>query len=323
MKDKDCDDLAIIAEVASMYYENDIPQNMIAKKMFFSRSKVSRLLKKAREKEIVEIIIKYPLERVFALEKEICETFGLDNAIVIKNYPEHNSTENRLKRLGKIAAEYLDELLVEGDTVGLAWGRTLAQMVNEMKPKHEKNIRVIQLTGAAADGYNAMLDSPYLVRKMAEKYQGTYSQIYAPLFVENAIVKKSLIKEVIISKALNEAKNAKYIVTGIADFSMGDSTVSWAGYLTPAKKEDLIKKGAVGFMCGHFLNRYGNKILDDVENNLIGVTLEDLKKAPHVIAVSGGVDKTMATIAALRGQYVNCLITDEFIASKIIELVKK
>lgn len=322
MKDKESDDLAVIAEVASMYYEHDIPQNIIAKKMFFSRSKVSRLLKKARELDIVEITIKYPLERVVTLEKEIIELFHLENAIVIKNYPEHNSAETRLKRLGKITAEHLDDLLEDGDSVGLAWGRTLGQMVNEMKPKIEKKIRVVQLTGASADGYNSALDSPYLVRKMAEKYGGTYSQIYAPLFVENKIVKQSLVKEVIIAKALDEARNAKYIVTGIADFASGDNLISWAGYLTKKRKDTLIQKGAVGFICGHFLNRHGHKIFDDVENNLIGITLEDLKAAKHVIAVSGGVDKALATYAALKGEYINCLITDEYIAQKVIEQIK-
>ena len=39
MKEKESDELAVIAEVASMYYEHDIPQNVIAEKMFFSRQK--------------------------------------------------------------------------------------------------------------------------------------------------------------------------------------------------------------------------------------------------------------------------------------------
>ena len=108
MKEKESDELAVIAEVASMYYEHDIPQNVIAEKMFFSRAKVSRLLKKAREQGIVEIIIRFPLERVVTLERTLCEVFGLKDAVVIKNYPENNNANTRLSRLGKIAGEYLD-----------------------------------------------------------------------------------------------------------------------------------------------------------------------------------------------------------------------
>ena len=48
--------------------------------------------------------------------------------------------------------------------------------------------------------------------------------------------------------------------------------------------------------------------------------LDDLKKAKNVIAVSGGVDKAHATYAALKGNYIHCLITDEFIAEKILRL---
>ena len=320
MKEKESDELEVIAEVASMYYEHDIPQNVIAEKMFFSRAKVSRLLKKAREQGIVEIIIRFPLERVVTLERTLCEVFGLKDAVVIKNYPENNNANTRLSRLGKIAGEYLDEKLKDGDTIGLAWGRTLYQMVSQIKPKSSRDIHVVQLTGAAADGYNAQMDSPFLVRKLAEKYRGTYSQIYAPLFVENNIVKQSLVREVIIAKALQEARSVDYLVTGIADFHSGDNVNSWAGYLDQARKQRLIQKGAVGFICGHFLDQNGNKIFDDVENNLIGVSLDDLKKAKNVIAVSGGVDKAHATYAALKGNYIHCLITDEFIAEKILRL---
>ena len=44
------------------------------------------------------------------------------------------------------------------------------------------------------------------------------------------------------------------------------------------------------------------------------------KTAKAVIAVSGGVDKAHATYAALKGNYIHCLITDEFIAEKILRL---
>ncbi len=323
MKEKDVDELAIIAEVASMYYEHDIPQNVIAEKMFFSRAKVSRLLKKARELGIVEIVIRFPLERIVALEKLLCDTFKLSDAVVIINYPEYNNANTRLGRLGKIAGEYLDDQLKDGDTIGLAWGRTLYQLVSQLKPKSSRDIHVVQLTGAAADGYNSQMDSPFLVRKLAEKYKGTYSQLYAPLFVENNIVKKSLVREVIIAKALQEARGVEYLVTGIADFKSGDHLNSWAGYLDNERKQQLIQKGAVGFICGHFLDKNGNPLVDAVEDNLIGITMDDLKAAKNVIAVSGGVDKALATYAALKGGYIDCLITDAYIAERVLEMASQ
>ena len=52
-------------------------QNEIADRMYTSRSKISRMLKEARELGIVEISIKEPWERDLNLEKEIQQTYGV------------------------------------------------------------------------------------------------------------------------------------------------------------------------------------------------------------------------------------------------------
>lgn len=318
-KDKELDDMAIIAEIASMYYEYDIPQYEIARRLFYSKAKVSRLLKRARDTGIVEINIRYPIQRAGLLEHELIEALGLRDAVVIRNYPEHNNPEVRLKRLGKMAAEYLDKLILEGDTVGLGWGRTLYQMVESMNPEKPRNIRVIQLMGAASDGYHTNLDSPSLIRSMAEKYKGSYTPLYAPLYVGNPLVKQSLVKEPLIAKALSEGTNVKYIVTGVADFT-GDKTISWAGYMDRKRREEYEERGAVGFICGHFIDRNGRNILPEVENNLVGITLADIKRNEYVIAVAGGVNKALATYAAIRGGYIKTLITDKYIAEKLLTM---
>jgi DNA-binding transcriptional regulator LsrR (DeoR family) len=51
----------LILDVAVKYYLEDKTQNQIAKELYISRSKVSRLLKKAKDNRIVEINIIYVL----------------------------------------------------------------------------------------------------------------------------------------------------------------------------------------------------------------------------------------------------------------------
>ena len=64
---------SILATVANLYYNSEMTQNEIADRMYTSRSKISRMLKEARELGIVEISIKEPWERDLNLEKEIQE----------------------------------------------------------------------------------------------------------------------------------------------------------------------------------------------------------------------------------------------------------
>lgn len=320
MSQKENDNLTIIAEVASMYYEKNIPQNEIAEKMYYSKSKVSRLLRRAKELGIVEIQIKYPIERAYEIEREVKELFGLRDAIIIRDFPDRNEINTRLKRLGKIAADYLEEILKDGDLIGLSWGRTLNHMVTQMKPKESKEITVVQMMGASADGYDDASNSINLVRHMSEAYNGSAMFLYAPLFVENNLVKNSLMKEKIIAKTINFGKKVDYLVTGIADFNVGDTAISWAGYLNEKRKKELQRRGAVGFFCGHFIDSKGNPVLGEEEDNIIGVSLHDIKQIPFVIAVSGGVNKAKATYAALNGKYIDCLITDITMAKELIQL---
>ncbi|EMW7733207.1 transcriptional regulator LsrR, partial [Yersinia enterocolitica] len=42
---------------------------------------------------------------------------------------------------------------------------------------------------------------------------------------------------------------------------------------------------------------------------------------PTVIGVAGGVEKSEAIVAALKGKYVNALVTDELTARSIIKLI--
>lgn len=314
---------SILAEVASLYYEHDMSGEEIAKRMFFSKSKVSRLLKNAKDKKIVKIVINFPLERMGFLEEELESTFGLQKSIVIRSFPEQNDLEIKLQQIGKIAASYLDDLLKDGDSIGISWGRTLFHVAEECKPKYHKDIRVVQVLGAGSEEYDHRMDSPNLVRSIAEKYNGTCSMIYAPLYVENNVVLKALKNEAIISKALKQAENVDYLITGIADFTNEAPSISWAGYLNAEEKERLLRKGTVGYVCGHFIDKNGHAIVDDVENNVVGITISQLHKIKNVIAISGGVDKTRATFAVLNGKLINTLITDDKTAIKLLAMNKK
>ena len=80
-------EMNMIAEVARMYYEENLPQTTIAKRMFFSKSKVCRYLQKAKELKIVEIQINYPLKQSTTLETMLKEKYQLKDALSLQIHP--------------------------------------------------------------------------------------------------------------------------------------------------------------------------------------------------------------------------------------------
>ena len=57
----------MLASVANLYYNVEMTQNQIAERFFTSRSKISRMLKEARQLGIVEIKILEPWDRNVAV----------------------------------------------------------------------------------------------------------------------------------------------------------------------------------------------------------------------------------------------------------------
>ncbi len=316
----DDDELSVIAEVARMYYVEGMSQMDIADMLFFSKAKVSRALRIAREEHIVEFQINYPLKRSIALETELKRRFDLKEALVVTDLYDNQNTDISIKRIGEMAASYLDEILKDGDSIGVSWGRTMHQAVRQLNPSSPRNIQVLQLVGNCMDDYNVDIDVTTLTEQMAQAFQGTSVRLYAPMHVNSDVVRRELLREPIIRKAIDRIRSADYVLTGIADVSLERPRSTWAGYLTENKKKELIRKGAVGYLCGYFLDKDGKKLSDPINDKIIGISFEDLKKIPHVIAVAGGIDKTPAIRAALRGKLVHCLITDSRIAEKLLAM---
>jgi deoxyribonucleoside regulator len=67
----------LLARVASLYYEYDYSQQQIGEMLTISRSNISRLLKEAKQKGLVEIRIHKRIPTVPQVEYELRERFGL------------------------------------------------------------------------------------------------------------------------------------------------------------------------------------------------------------------------------------------------------
>ena len=93
----------LLATVASLYYKLNQSQAEIADRLGVSTSKVSRMLKEARDRGIVDIRIHMPIPRDVELEQELTRVFGLRDAIVSQAGGETDETE-LLRTTGQVAA---------------------------------------------------------------------------------------------------------------------------------------------------------------------------------------------------------------------------
>jgi deoxyribonucleoside regulator len=309
--------LHYLAEISNMYYKLNMTQEEIAKQFSVTRFKVSKYLQDARDKGIVEININQPRERLCEIETRLKECFNLKEAIVLDG--TSLESEELLYSLGKAGAEYVDSIMTEHSVVGVLWGKTLASLIKNIKPKKKLPITAIQVVGAAAKN-NPLIDAPELIRRIAKVYGGNYRYLYAPQYISDDYARKALMREPIINDTLFLANKSDIIITGIGTIKAIFSSALWTRYFEKNLEKYLKDHNAVGCTCGYIYDINGNKL--DVEQNkkLIGIDLNTVRHAQYSIGIVTGKLKVEAILGALRGKYINVLVTDDDTATKILSL---
>ena len=77
--------------------------------------------------------------------------------------------------------------------------------------------------------------------------------------------------------------------------------------------------GAVGDMAWQIFDRSGRLFPCELNQRIIGVTLDELRAVPQTIAVAVGLNKAAAIFGALQSGAINVLCTDEETASRVLE----
>lgn len=91
------------------------------------------------------------------------------------------------------------------------------------------------------------------------------------------------------------------------------------GFLKEAEREALLARGAVGDLLFHFFNRSGDLVDHPVNDRVMSVEVDRLRRAPLRILTSGGQEKIEALLGAMHLVKPTVLITDEESARRMLE----
>lgn len=309
----------MLAMVASLYYELDQSQTQIANRLGVSSSKISRMLKEARDRGIVHIRVEKPVPRDFALEQQLIEVFGLRDAHVLQTFNDADETA-MLSSTGRIAASYLWSVipnLAPGASIGVAWGTGVHATVSALPDNVGQQIDVVQLMGGVGA---LMVDGPDLARMVATKLGGRHYDLHSPLLVERPETRTMFLNEPVVRDAIRRARAVQLAITGIGTVQDDASSFLRAGLLTRADLSQLRHVGAVGEMVGRFFDAEGRHAEIELNQRIVGIELEDLQRIPQVLAIARGITKAAAIRAALIAGYLTVLATDDVTARAVLAL---
>ena len=166
-----------------MYYEEEMTQNDIAAALDLSRVKIYRLLKEARELQVVRILIDFPVKRSLALEARLVERFQLERALALQT----GVTDAALLRrqIAQLAARCLEGELVDGTALAICFGSTTYEVISAIRPDFQANVKVMQATGSLSQALKEF-DSSALTRQLAQKLGGEALYLSSPLLANDA-----------------------------------------------------------------------------------------------------------------------------------------
>ncbi len=309
----------LLVQTARLYYEQNLTQADIGRQLNLSRSTVSRLLQRARESGVVTIEINYPWRRNTELEAQLCDRFELRDARVLAD--QETNEKDEFAGIGALNAIYLDEFVETNMVLGVSYGRSIAATVHHLQPVRSVDMTFVQILGALNSG-NPLIEGPDLVRELGNKYGAAYKYFYVPMIVENVRTRDLLLQEPAVQRTLEVGRNADAVVVGIGAHAVGASGLIWTGYLNKKELAYLRSRGAVGHMCAQHYDADGRLLDIDLNQRVISIGIEALRNIETVIAVAGSTIKTGAILGALRGRYLDVLVTDEQVARAVLSAGK-
>lgn len=312
--------LELLAEVCSLYYEQEMTQAEIAEKFFISRSRVSRLLTMAREQGVISFNIRHFGERCFEFEQMFKRKFQLQD-IFILNSNGHDEVQMRML-MGQTAAAYIHKQLKPRQTVGISWGKSIEQTIAALKPAPYLNLEVVQVIGGILV-QNPVINIPRLLGTMVEKFGATGISLNAPLLMDNPEACRLIKQQPAIAFALEKARKSDIVLTGVGGVNKDTISYLWSGIDTDREFQPLREHGAVGFICAQAFDIHGKPCYPEFNQRVVGLTLEELRHLKKVVTISGGAQKGAAILGALRTGVINVLVTDLACVREIIRLEKQ
>lgn len=308
-------DNSLLYKIAKAYYEDGLTQDQIGKRFGLSRIKVSRLLQQARQSRVVQITITPPPESFGDLERELEAAYGLDEVIVVST-PGYAQSEV-VPRLGVAGAAYLARILGDQQVLDLSWGTTLLALVDALAPQNLPDLRVVQMLGGLGQLESETYGADLTIR-MAQTLGARMRLLPAPGIVSSKMVRDALLEDANIAETLALAARADLAVVGIGA-PAPSSVVMQAGILSEQELAELKAMGAVGDIALRFFDENGQPVDHPINDRIIGLDLEQIKRIPRVVGVAGGESKYDVIRGAVRGHLVNVLITDEITAVRLLE----
>jgi deoxyribonucleoside regulator len=166
------------------------------------------------------------------------------------------------------------------------------------------------------DSTSGAYDAAELGRRLASAWNGAFLTLNTPAILPDADVCRRLLALEQIRQVLTCASKAGLALVGIG--TLDNSVFLERNALGLPDIAVLREAGAAGEILGRFYDARGRECRTPLRDRVVSLTLDELRRIPHVTAVVSGSDRSAALAAAIRGGLVKALVIDERGAASLL-----
>lgn len=309
------DELRLMAKVARMYYVQSLNQQEITEKLHLHQSTISRILKRARSSNMVRTSVTTPPGTFAELEDALISNFNLKDAVVVDCPAESEAT---VRDLGAALAYYIETTVKPGKNIGISsWSRSLFAMVDALHPgDYCLGGKVVQILGGVGKA-DSQFQAIHLAQRLAGNIGATPVLLQSPAIVGSPEAQRILSRDPAIQDASALFSHLDLALVGIGSMEPSKMLSHSGNFFAARELAELRKSGAIGDICFRFYDAEGKPVKSPLVKRVIGIDLVTLRSCKRVVGVAGGSEKVKAIRGALRGGYVDVLITDQHTATAL------
>jgi DNA-binding transcriptional regulator LsrR (DeoR family) len=310
-------ELRLITKVARMYHERGVRQVDIAESLHISQARVSRLLKRAAELGIVRTVVAVAPGVHTEVEEALEEKYDLAEAVVVD---VEGTSEGINAGLGSAGAAYLEGTLTGGERIGISsWSQTLLAVVDRLRPLRVSGAEsVVQLIGGLGAS-SVQTQGNRLLTEFARLVGARAMFVPAPGLVGSKAIRDGLLSDPTMEAVAREWAHVTMALVGIGSLPPSPLLRESGNAADRADQDKLLAAGAVGDVCQRYFDSGGNLMASDLDDRVVGIDPDTLRKISRRVGIAGGDNKHAAILAAVRGGWVNVLITDMGTASALLD----
>lgn len=308
-------DTELILRVARMYYEKGQSQDQVARVLGTSRSNVSRMLSDAKRLGFVQIKIVAPITRHEMLSSQLHKILGIQDVQVIGT----DRSETTMRSVGRAAAVALTRALKANSTIAISWGRGVEATVVEVQSETLTGLKVTQLMGGLSL-IATSVSAEELGRTLAQNLHAQFIPLLVPAVVSNARIRNTLLSEDSISQVLEVSRRADIALVGIGSHGSPSSEEVLKQFKFSKSEHEIVAKTYAGDISARFYDANGRSVSSEMDNRVVGLTLEELANIPYVIGVAAGNEKAQGVLGAARAGLIDTLVIDVACAREVLKL---